>query len=45
MQIEEFVTEEFGMKNHHSSLFFGSSWRGAQPIQQLVCSFPSIQNT
>jgi hypothetical protein len=34
--------EAFRMTNHHSSRFFGSTWREAQPIQQFVDSFPVI---
>jgi hypothetical protein len=34
--------EAFRMTNHHSSRFFGSTCREAQPIQQFVDSFPVI---
>jgi hypothetical protein len=45
MPIEEFITEELGMKNHHSSMFIGSFQRQPDLISHFAGSLPAIQNT
>jgi hypothetical protein len=37
--------EEFGMKNHHSSMFIGAFQRQPDLISQFAGSLPAIQNT
>jgi hypothetical protein len=45
MHIEEFITEEFGMKNHHSRMFIGSFQRQPVLFSHFADSLPAIQNT